>query len=277
MSTLKKGNTSVRLVQSRLEDREDDGATLVLTYQGARDQATAWVRAHKVGNKFSGWGRTLPAKNIAASILPGGLAEIVVTCAEGDATGGGGSGQSTANEVVSIDYTLVAHPIETHPKFAALRKSRLEQYTKFRRWAAIPDDPVFAAVKAAFQTPSAAGLDAVAADENNTTGLPDPDTGRYWETLGGDALALAKLKDKGIDDYLVVVPVVRRTTTAVSCGSRDTSCGKRAKDVPSRFAGCAKAWLKTVSRWSRSARTGRWTHEEEWSGFEELDETLYPK
>jgi hypothetical protein len=276
VSTTKKGNTDVRLVNSRLEDREDDGKTLVLTYRGARDKAAAWLRGHKVGDKFSDWGQTLPAKNIAASVLPGGLVEIVVSCAEGDATGGGGSGSSTANEVVSIDYTLVAHPIETHPKFATLRKSHLDQYTKFRRWFTIPDDPVFAAIKAAFKTPSAAGLAAVAADENNTTGLPDPDTAAHWEELAGDALALAKLKDKGIEDYLVVVPVVRRTTTAVACGNRDTSCGKRATDVPGRFKACAKAWLKTVSRWSRSTRTGRWTHEEEWSGFEELDETLYP-
>lgn len=268
----------VRLVDSRYANDANDGAALVLTYRGSRDKARAWVNdsSHKPGKNFADWGATLPAKSLVASVLPGGLAEIVATCSEGDSGGGGGGGSSTADEVVSIDYTLVAHPIETHPAFEKLRKSRPAQYKNFRRWDAIPDEAAFMGRKAAFQYPNDAGLAAAAEDPDNTTGLPDPETDACWDELGGDALKLAQLKDKGVDDYLVVVPVVRRTTQTVSCGNRDASAGKRATDVPSRFKGCAKAWLKTVSRWSRSARTGRWTHEEEWSGFEELDETLYP-
>lgn len=267
----------MRLVSSRWTDDENDGAALVLTWQGARAKAEAWVKAHRPGSKFTGWGRTLPAKSVNASVLPGGIAEVVVTCTDSDGSGGGGSGASTQQETVSIDYTLVAHPIETHPEFVKLREQgNGAAYGNYRRWAAIPDEQAFLARKTAFQYPNAAGRAAVAADPDNATGLPDPANNAYWDTLQGNALKLAKLKDSGVDDYLVVVPVVRRTTQAVSCGSRDASAGKRATDVPSRFRGCAKAWLKTVSRWSRSTRTGRWTHEEEWSGFESLDETLYP-
>jgi hypothetical protein len=68
---------------------------------------------------------------------------------------------------------------------------------------------------------------------------------------------------------------VRKTEYTVSGpGSGASSrCGRR--DEPEKFDDLADAWLKTADSWSKTGNS-RWEHRQEWSGFDSLDEDLYP-
>jgi hypothetical protein len=89
----------------------------------------------------------------------------------------------------------------------------------------------------------------------------------------GDATAtkLAEKLAKGQDTYFAYYPVVRKTTrdthrpTNGACGQVGTEPG----DSPDGYT-----YLKTCDRGRRE--NGRWSREEEWTGFLSIDTDIYP-
>lgn len=99
--------------------------------------------------------------------------------------------------------------------------------------------------------------------------------------LGGKALDAAKLLRKGIENYLVFAPVLRRTTRSPKKARRSFSAiGAKAGKIvtpPSKLTALVSGswqWLKTGDR-VQSASSGGSERVEEWTGADSWERSLY--
>ncbi len=262
MSTLiKKGNLAARLSMEESGVKlADASATATLVYRGDLAELKTKAGGFTVGQTSS----AVPANlNISGDTFKVTGVEI---------TGGaGGTGRLTvglsavSNSSVTVlptekgvdwqlEWTLVERPLEQHPTFAPLF-TNTDSFADIYTWKNIQDKHAY--YKAQFKIPN---------DIENPTS---------WRSLTGDALKFCQKLAKGIAAYQVQVPVVRKIETTVSGpGSNASSrCGMR--QDPPKFDNLANAWLKTADSWTKNGQS-KWSHIQEWSGFDSLDEDLYP-
>ena len=107
-------------------------------------------------------------------------------------------------------------------------------------------------------------------------GGADPSDDDDWvelSDLSETAQKYAEKIAKGIEEFMVQVPVYRKTSTTSDIGN---SSGVWARSSPGGHAPSGYVWLKTADNYHRDTKHGRWTHSEEWTGFASLDSDLYP-
>lgn len=258
-SNIKKGNTADRL------DREastvkfaSHEASATLVYVGDLPSLKRLASSHPAESKFN-----IPeelkitsAEMFVTSVeltgAPGGTGRLTIRVAS-PSVDHDGSGGSNNNVCWEVEWTLVERKLEQHPDFKGLftDTTTLENITK---WRSLSD--TYVKHRAKFEIPDS---------------LDNPST---WTALTGGSLKFCKKIAAGIEAYTVQVPVVRKIThKSSSSGITASKCGQR--DTPERFNNVATVWLKTADSWAKNGLS-RWEHREEWSGFDSLDEDLYP-
>lgn len=274
------GSSAARTTNSELE-RTDTGFDATVTLEGSIDSLkTAATGTYKLGATLTVLGVSqLKITKSRLETKPGGLGLLTITATRGSTTdddeeeegggegGGGGGGEDTpaANFHMEVDFSTITRPISEHSAFATMDDA---DWQAIRRWQSLESNSAYSGRYSAFQTPTAA---AAAKD-----GGPSVSDDNDWEDLADDysaeAAKYAELVSKGVEEYMVVVPVVRKTSVGGSVSA--SRVGQR--NDPPQFSNLAGAWLKTADRWTRDSKRGKWTHAEEWTGFESLDDTLYP-
>ena len=276
------GSSAARTTNSELE-RTDTGFEATVTIEGSIDSLkTAATGTYKLGASLTVLGvSNLEITKSRLETKPGGIGVLTVTAsserktdANGDEVapssdsgqgGGGGNDTPENNFHMEVDFSTITRPISQHSTFAAMDDADWEA---IRRWQSLESNSAYSGRYSAFQTPTAA---AAAKD-----GGPSVSDDNDWEDLADDyseeAAKYAELVSKGVEEYMVVVPVVRKTSVGGSVSA--SRVGQR--NDPPQFSNLAGAWLKTADRWTRDSKRGKWTHAEEWTGFESLDDTLYP-
>lgn len=256
------GNIEARLsMEHCVVKLADASATATLVYSGDLAKLKAMAGTFTVGRPSNAVpsnldisGDTYKVTGVEITGGPGGTGRLTVGLA------------AVSNSAVTVlptekgvdwqlDWTLVEKPLEQHPDFAALF-TESSTYAKIETWKKLSDHG-YITEKAQFTVPN---------DLGNPT---------IWAPLTGDALKFCQKLAKGISSYQVQVPVVRKTETTVSGPGLNASsrCGMR--QAPPKFADLANAWLKTADSWSKNGQS-KWEHVQAWSGFDSLDEDLYP-
>lgn len=271
------GNTGGRRTTCELE-RTDTAFEATVVVEGSLSSVmTAAVGAYKLGSKIT----VLDVSNLEITksrleTKTGGLGVLTVTASRERTTeddgddeggegggGGGGGGSSEANYHLEVDFSTITRPIAENVAFNAITDTEWEA---IRRWQSLAGKSEYSARYSKFQAPTEAALEK--ADGPNVSDDAD------WEDLETSHKSdkYAALIAKGVEEYMVTVPVVRKTSSGGSVTA--TAVGQR--ENPPQFGNLANAWLKTADRWTRDSKRGKWTHSEEWTGFETLDATLYP-
>lgn len=272
------GNTGVRRTTCELE-RTDTGFEATIIVEGSIASLKAAVTgSYKLGTSIS----VLDVANLEITksrleTKPGNLGVLTVTATRertdaddsedegGEDDPGGTTPPSTPEPAfhMEVDFSTITRPISENVAFTSITATEWEA---IRRWQSLESNSAYSGRYAAFQAPTAAAL----AKE----GGPDAANDNDWAALEAShgSAKYAELVSKGVEEYMVVVPVIRKTSVGGSVAA--SRAGQR--DTPPQFDNLAGAWLKTADRWTRDSKRGKWTHSEEWTGFESLDSTLYP-
>lgn len=156
-----------------------------------------------------------------------------------------------------VEWVEVQKPVEQHPIFHSGEFSlSIQDWTDVAAWEDEPD----AALRREFMYKGADGDDVI---------------------LGTPARKLAEKKAHGTTSYMVFPPVLRRTQARRTNVSSSAAGGRQ--DPPEEFGtlpkqpnGSAYVWFKTADRSVRAGKNGKWQRVEEWTGFDHIDEDLYP-
>ena len=157
-----------------------------------------------------------------------------------------------------LDWTIDEAPLDIHPSFREYFITEPSFAADVTVWRGMRDNPLYAARVAAFEVPVMSGADATV----------DAD----WQAMDPHAKTFCAKLAQGIDSYLCPMPVVRRRSLALSLEGFTPTAG--AREPPPQNATLATAWLKTVHRAARTA--DGYVIEEEWTGYNYLDDVLYP-
>lgn len=241
----------------------DGTGTASLVYLGALSNLKTQAAALTIGAAFgvpSDFGITNASFTVSSIELaggPGNTGRLTVGVFSPSVEGSSGQQTSDQNVEWQLEWTLVERRIELHPTFAPLFDPTDGSFAlaAINKWKNLADE--YADRKAAFEIPDN--------PENPTT----------WTALSGLARTFCEKLAKGIEAYQVQVPVVRKTLyrTFGPTSTDGSTCGQR--EDPPRFSGVAAAWLKTADSWTKSGQS-KWEHRQEWSGFDSLDDDLYP-
>ena len=183
-------------------------------------------------------GLTVRSKELSPE--DGGLAKLTIVADNIVATGGGGNGG--ADPVYELEWSREDKDIKNNPKFQA---------------------------GGTYALTDAERREVTDALEGNG---PLPTTGSKYE--------LFKRLQRGVTSYPIGIPVARSTTYSIT---RPTSSGTWVRGTPpalcgaptnSPQTGAAYVYVKTADRVVR--RSGGFERIQEWSGFEDVDELLYP-
>ncbi len=275
MTNPHKGNVNARHAIEqcvvKVADSADSTATLVYVGDLAKIKAKAGsfrvghnAPAGEIPSSLKITDETFEVASVEIAGGPGGTGRLTVglSAKSADATGG----SSILNVDWSLEWTLVERKLELHPTFAPLFDPSDNNYAlaPINKWEKIQDE--YPEKYAAFEYPKT--LD----KEGNVSA---------WEKLkdvSDLALKYCQKLAKGISAYNVQVPVVRKTKYQTSgplaTADAGSTCGQR--EEPDRFKTVAKAWLKTADSWQKTGLS-RWEHRQEWTGFDSLDEDLYPQ
>lgn len=208
------------------------------------------------GSSIRGYGGFVVDRVGIAKLKGGkGLMTISMTAPFEDISSSG----DTPTEKYSVDWVQVEKPLISAPIFSAGGANALTDANKvqIQQWEDCPN----ATVKAAFQ---------FFPDNKN----PDPATAI---ALDANPLVYATKRLKGTDSYSVRLPVLKQTTTT-RASSENGQCDV-ISTPPSEFSATLRAsymWLKTADRSDRTGIHGKWERQEEWTGFDDIDDDLYP-
>ncbi len=266
MSTAK---TYIGSVAARLSVEESsvkvtgDGATATIIYKGSRANLKAKAGNFSVGAAppsdpdFAKLNFTSSAFEVASIDLtggPGDTGRLTVTLPSPTYESSSSGGSTTNNVDWQLEWTLVERPLELHPAFASLFTSS-EDIASIEKWKNLAPEQI--AHKTAFEVPDSM------------------DNPTEWTSLSALAQKFCGKLLKGISAYQVQVPVVRKTEYKTSGPSSQDGSSAGQRESPPRFHALRAAWLKTADSWAKTGLS-RWEHRQEWTGFDSLDEDLYP-
>ena len=273
-----KGDCGWRVTKKKLLST-DTGLTATITIEGKLSDLESLAGSsgsYRVKQNITVFGKTLNITQSELTNEPGGLGQLLVTATAGQTTGGGGGGGGSATPTYhfELDFTTVTRPLAEFKSeqcdFTAISD---ENWTMIWRWESLKGKTEYAGRYANFYAPT----EAACKKEGGPVAALDDDWEQFTEEDFETELKYVQLVAKGVTEFFCQVPVIRKTSqdsldtaTPSKCGERDDS------NVDGKFQGLANAWLKTADRWLRDSKHGSWQHYEEWSGFDHLDETLYP-
>lgn len=273
------GNVAARSTTKELQ-RTDTGFEATVILEGALASLKSAAKGtYKLGAEITVLDvGDLEITKSRLETKPGGLGVLTVTATRerntdddsddsgGGEGGGGGGGGSTPDSTyhLEVDFTTITRPIAENSAFASITAAEWEA---IRRWESLAGNPAYAGRYAALASPTLAAT--------KKPDGPDAANDDDWASLetAHKSDKYAGLVLKGVEEYMVPVPVVRKTSVGGTVAA--TRVGQR-EDPPGDLSGLAHAWLKTADRWTRDSKHGKWTHSEEWTGFDSLDSTLYP-
>lgn len=274
MSISRKGDFSLRLQPGCFVRKGVDGNTGRVIYRGDAEAVEDGAARFKKGTRYTYEGINFWVINTEVITEKGGLATLILELSD-DKRGGGGAENSTYETdtyQIELDYTLVEKPISEHPTFKNMFTftdgEATALYFALKRWESIPDELKFTKRRVNLNAPTEAAM----TKEDG----PDPTLEGDWEKLTSHAASYATLVLQGIEAFPVQVPVVRKTETFTLASLSNFRSNAGQRETPPAFDDTAEAWLKTADRIVRMEREGSWQRIEEWSGFAELNEIIYP-
>ena len=241
MTVVKKGNTSPRLAEGSEFILSNDGDSAVAVFTGDYNELKSDMPEKGAPVTYEETQYIVQEVRLRRVRGALGFLTIMLSSAEG-------------SETVEIDWSIIEKPLESHPLFDDIFRS--DDFTNLfilQKWEA-EEEPY---IKAQFQYLENGGV---------------PGTGPYLE-LPPIVKKYAQKIAAGIDSYMLQVPVVRRTLTVAEM---TTSSAAGQREAPPGYAAVRPAWLKTKDSARRSGKRGAWERIEEWTGFDSLDEDLYP-
>jgi len=251
-----KGNLSPRLAEGSEITLSVDGDSAKVIKRG---RYSSLVQPNS-GELYTYEGVSLRVLSSSKRRDRGGLGTLTITLGDKDKTGGGGGGDDGKNTKYEVDYTLIEKPIEQHPLFRDIFNN--PELATFRA-----DIEVWRNLELKYISRKMQCQYPIQDD-------PDPFNEDHWHSFSGTYEIYCRKILAGIESYFLQVPVIRKTTVEASPPS-SSSAGMR--DTPPKTFGIhGKQWIKTVDRTLSTDRNGRWERQEEWSGFDNLDENLYP-
>lgn len=242
MTVVKKGNTSPRLAEGSEFILSNDGDSAVAVFTGDYNALKSDIP--EKGALVTYEDVQYIAQEVRLRRVRGalGFLTIMLSSAEGA-------------ETVEIDWSIIEKPLESHPMFDDIFRNPDDFTNLFilKKWEA-EEDPYIKARFLYLENGGVAG------------------TGPYLE-LPPIVKKYARKIAAGIDSYMLQVPVVRRTLTVAEM---PTSSAAGQREDPPGYVAARPAWLKTKDSARRSGKRGAWERIEEWTGFDSLDEDLYP-
>lgn len=171
------------------------------------------------------------------------------------------------NEPTSTQYEMewsqIEKPLKQHPMYATGGSKAITDtgWATVQRW----EDETEPAIKGAFkytETPDSTDL------------IPLPENEKH----------LCQKLNKGVDSYLLYMPVVRKISNhprqphTGNCAITGAPSGFDHLPVRKNEAGdwVDYVWLKTADRATNSGENNTWQRTEEWTGFDKVDADLYP-
>jgi hypothetical protein len=237
MASTKIGTATTAQAQPTSKSKNKDGNKRTLTWEGDYTHLSSQFDTYTIDvSMIDG----LTVRSATLDPMPGGMARLTVEI--DDIVAGGGGGGSGNDPVYELDWTRVDKDLRSHPKFNtggiyALTNSEKAEVDK--------------AIKGDAAAPTT-----------------------------GNKLQLYQRLLKGVVAYPVGVPVARSTTYTIT---RPTATGTWIRGTPPALcgapannpqSGAAYTYVKTADRIIK--RSGGFERVQEWSGFEDADELIYP-
>ena len=238
MATSYKGNTDVRLAWESGRKTRGDIDTLTLIKKGKYADLEAIVPT-KGTDLITGYTVDTAVLDPARGLM----GTLTITLAEKDGSTSGTQPTGSVTSVVGTKMAQLEKPLLTHPNYTSEETSIAE---KILLWKAEPDS----ILRAQYQYKT---IDGVA-------------------TLAGLDLQAAKKIMKGVESYLMFVPVVTRTTTWKARKSPSADIGKIS--VPPVSVPGSWVYLKTADECQQQSDK-KYVQTEEWTGSLEWDTDLY--
>lgn len=255
MTTINKGNTGIRVVEGSETVLSVDGNSGTAIYRGLYTDLLA-ARPSK-GSELTFEGIEFIVLSSKVRRDRGELGTLTIALGDPNKSGGG-EGEDEPGVIIELDFSLVEKLLESHPIFDSIfRSGGSSDLQDIQVWDGMGAE--YARRRARLQIPK--------------TENPDPDDDADWQDLSEGAAKYAAKKLSGTDSYVMQVPIVRRTST-LKTPTSSSSAGER--DVPPKFSDAADVWLKTADKMISTKKFGAWERIEEWSGFDSLDDDLYP-
>ncbi len=257
MSLVAKGNVQPRIAEGTTIVLSVDGDSGTVIKKGTYASLLAGRPAKS--SEYEHEGVTFLVTSTTLRREKGGLGTLTINLFDRYKSGSGNPNiLENPNETVELDYTLIEKAIENHPLFKELMQMGAAR-SAYRKWYGLPDsDPN----KELLRYPIVSN--------------PNPENDGDYDHLPTEPPAirqLADLKLGGIEAYFLQVPVVRKTTV-LATAPNSSSAGQR--DNPPEFSSVSAVWLKTADKVSRSGKRGAWQRTEEWTGFDDLNDLIYP-
>ena len=187
----------------------------------------------------------------------GVMGTLTVTCTDSTITSPADA-VAAKYEQIEVDFVEVTQPLEFHPDFLSLVQASFIN-TTMAAWLKFKASPLALRI--------------------NNKYLDDPDDkDSAIKDLPQTIKAWAALYNRGIEDYIVHLPVVTRIR---EYNAQPLNIGQdldKKEEPPSsgmREPGDYGAWLKTGDKASYDSRTGRWTRTEQWTCAAEWPNLLY--
>lgn len=230
-------------------------------YRGA--SSTISANAPAIGEAWAD-GSPVVSTEIFEISADSAISELVVTTAVSASYGGVLGTPYVEETVYESDWRPVALPLEVHPAFRAGGTYAMDETARkhLLGWRAEQDPALRAARKYK------------ALDSNGTP------TGAEI-TISGSALALIKLLEVGVEEYVDYMPIWRkrsyyRGSSAPGIGT----IGQKTSTPSGSGYPSGYEWVKSRDTAQRIGRSSRWRRDEEWEGavkvWADLDEVFPP-
>lgn len=237
---------------------------------------------YSVGQSVTVFGVSLPITRSVLESGDGGLGKLTVTATKEQRTETGETDPVSGQPVTAptfyeeLEWQLQNKALSEFAGTSPMDFSTLfstpasDEYQGLKRWLDMREETKYVARTAAFYTPTAAA----AKKDSGANPAVDGD----WVTLASLSATAQKYAEKiakGTEEFMVQVPVYRRTSTTSNIG-QTSGVGTRSAPPSGSKIPSGYVWLKTADNYHRDTKHGRWTHSEEWTGFASLDSDLYP-
>lgn len=266
-------NAALRCTKYSINRTDGGGCTVEAIFTAPYSQAAYALSKFSTGDKISVGGITdVPVTSIKLETRDGGIVELVVRAASDEGTGG--TGGVSGRKTLEIDWCATDRPLAQHSRYATLFTpgERNADLAALQRWLALSDDIRFTSRRAALEAPTENALQEAGWDVSAL----DPGNDQSWAILPagqGGAREYAEKILRGMESFTDFNPVVRQSETAGGfTGLGSTAAGKI--DTPPGRAPGGYVYIKTADRYLRNG-DGTWTHDEEWTGYDSVDEDIY--
>lgn len=228
---------------------------LTLTYEGQYNNLLS--ERPTIGSGMSGFtGYTV--ERVDVQNLEGSKGQMTIGLFQDISQGSGGSPAYPIDAIYEIEWLQVEKKLELHPRYVVggggAKELTDDDLAELAQW----ENETNSTYRKAFSY------------------LAIPGDDGSIETLSPFAQDFAAKKLKGVDSYLLFIPVLRKTSTGYVPPSV-TTCGKIENPAPYGFPSIPGdyTFMRTADRGQKTGRSGKWERVQEWTGFDDIDTDIY--